>query len=115
MRRLARTTAAQLTRAPVSRLAGTLLTGALLMTTALSARAAPDAMETVSSPNGRIEAVLALTAGRPTYSISYDGRPLIQPSTLGFRFKDDPPLTGAFTIDGVERVGVDETWKPVWG
>ena len=78
------------------------------MTAALSARAAPDAMEAVSSPDGRIEAVLVLTAGRPTYSISYDSRPVIQPSTLGFRFKDDPPLTGGFAIDGVERSGVAE-------
>ncbi len=85
------------------------------MTAALNAQATPDAMETVSSPDGRIEAVLALTAGRPVYSISHDGRPVIQPSTLGFRFKDDPPLLEGFVIDAVERATIDETWKPVWG
>ena len=115
MLRSAGTTAPQPAGAPVSRLAGTLLTGAMLVTSALNAQAAPDATEAVSSPDGRIEAVLALTAGRPTYSISRDSRPVIQPSTLGFRFKDDPPLTGGFTVDGVERSAVDETWRPVWG
>jgi len=115
MRRTTVTMAAQLAGAPVSRLAGTLLMGALLVTTALSARAASDTMETVSSPDGRIEAVLTITAGRPTYSISCDSRPVIQPSTLGFRFKDDPPLTGGFIIDDVERAAIDETWEPVWG
>jgi len=99
----------------MSRLAVTLLTGVLLVTAVLNAGATPDAMETVSSPDGRIEAVLALTAGRPVYSISHDGRPVIQPSTLGFRFKDDPPLLGGFVIDAVERTTIDETWKPVWG
>ena len=115
--------AAQLAGAPgarpagatMSRPAATLLTGVLLVTAALNAQATPDAMETVSSPDGRIEAVLALTAGRPVYSISHDGRPVIQPSTLGFRFKDDPPLLEGFVIDAVERATIDETWKPVWG
>jgi alpha-glucosidase len=106
---------ALLAGAPLSRLAGTMLTGVLLVTAVLNAQAAPDAMEAVSSPDASIEAVLALTAGRPTYSISYDSQPVIQPSTLGFRFKDDPPLTGGFTIDGVERSAVDEIWNPVWG
>ncbi len=115
MRETTGTTAAQLAGAPLSRLAGTLLMGALLVTTTPNARAASDATETVSSPDGRIEAVLAITAGRPTYSISRDSRPVIQPSTLGFRFKDDPPLTGGFIIDGVERAAIDETWEPVWG
>ena len=115
MRQLAGTMAARLAGAPVSRLAGTMLTGVLLVTTVLNAQATPDAMEAVSSPDGRIEAVLALTAGRPTYTISYDGRPVIQPSTLGFRFKDDPPLRDGFVIDAVERAAIDETWKPVWG
>ncbi len=115
MRRSAGTMAALLAGAPVSRLAGTMLTGVLLVTAVLNAQATPDAMEAVSSPDARIEAVLALTAGRPTYSISYDSQPVIQPSTLGFRFKDDPPLTGGFTIDGVERSAVDEIWNPVWG
>ncbi len=115
MRRSAGTMAAQLAGAPVSRLAGTMLTGVLLVTAVLNARAAPDAMEAVSSPDARIEAVLALTAGRPTYSISHDSQPVIQPSTLGFRFKDDPPLTGGFTIESVERSAVDEIWRPVWG
>ncbi len=115
MRRSAGTMAALLAGAPLSRPAGTMLTGVLLVTAVLNAQATPDAMEAVSSPDARIEAVLALTAGRPTYSISYDSQPVIQPSTLGFRFKDDPPLTGGFTIDGVERSAVDEIWNPVWG
>jgi len=115
MRRTTGTMAAQLAGAPVSRLAGTMLTGVLLVTAVFNAQATPDAKETVSSPDGRIEAVLVLAAGRPAYSISYDSQPVIRPSTLGFRFKDDPPLTEGFIVDGVERSLVDETWSPVWG
>jgi len=106
---------AQLAGASASRLAGTMLTGVLLVTAVLNAQAAPDATEAVSSPDGRIEAVLLLTAGRPTYSISYDSQPVIRPSTLGFRFKDDAPLVDGFFIESVEHSSTDETWEPVWG
>ena len=85
------------------------------MTAAFNADAAPDTTETVLSPDGRVEVVLRLTAGVPAYSVTRDGRPVIHPSTLGFRFKDDPPLTGGFVVDGVERDTIDETWEPVWG
>lgn len=115
MHRSAGTMAAQLAGAPVSRLAATMLPGVLLVTPVLNDQATPHAMEAVSSPDGRIEAVLVLTAGRPTYSISYDSQPVIQPSTLGFRFKDDPPLVDGFFIESVEHSSIDETWEPVWG
>ena len=102
-------------RTHASRLATTLLTGVIALTAALNAGAAPDSIETVLSPDGRIEVALELTAGVPAYSVTRDGRPVIQPSTLGFRFKDHPPLTGGFVVDEVERSAIDETWEPVWG
>ncbi|MFH1688968.1 MAG: glycoside hydrolase family 97 N-terminal domain-containing protein, partial [Candidatus Eisenbacteria bacterium] len=100
---------------PFSLLATILLTGAIALTAALNADAAPDSTETVLSPDGRVEVAIELSAGVPAYSITRDGRPVIQPSTLGFRFKDDPPLTGGFVVAGIERDTIDETWEPVWG
>lgn len=99
----------------VSVLATTLLTGVIVLTAALNAGATPDSTEGVLSPDGRIEVILELTAGTPAYSVTRDGRPVIQPSTLGFIFKDDAPMTGGFVVDGVERNTIDETWEPVWG
>ena len=102
-------------RRRVSLAAATLLMGAMLVTFIPDSAATPHVEPSVLSPDGRIEAVLALNGGVPAYSVSRDGSPVVQPSTLGFVFKDAAPLSGGMVIDAVERRTVDETWKPVWG
>jgi len=97
------------------RKASALLIGAMLLSFTPNAAAVIDPGESVASPDGRIQAIVGLHNGVPTYSISRDGRPVLLPSTLGFTFLNDAPMNSGFVMDGVERAEVDETWEPVWG
>ena len=53
--------------------------------------------------------------GRPVYQVSYDSRPVILPSALGFCLDADSIFYKGFALAGVERKSVDESWQPVWG
>ena len=90
------------------------------------------------SPDGRL--VMNFTvdaAGRPYYDLTYKGRSVIKPSTLGLELKADgnvsystsatsayskeklnasmTNLMSGFTIADVKASTFDETWQPVWG
>ncbi|KAA9037291.1 glycoside hydrolase family 97 protein [Ginsengibacter hankyongi] len=53
--------------------------------------------------------------GVPVYSVSYDQKPIIQQSTLGFILANNDNFYSNFEILGSEKKSIDETWKPVWG
>jgi hypothetical protein len=55
------------------------------------------------------------TDGRPSYRVYYGQEPVINPSYLGVRLLNDSGFYDHFTLLGVERKTVDETWEPVWG
>ena len=96
----------------------TLLFSALLLPLSVAA-------QTVSSPNGAISVSFSLAAGgRPTYEMTYKGRPVVKPSHLGLELAKDKHATKGFAetslMDGFteshsEVSSFDETWKPVWG
>lgn len=96
----------------------TLLFSALLLPLSLAA-------QTVSSPNGAISVSFSLAdGGRPTYEMTYKGRPVVKPSHLGLELAKDKHATKGFAetslMDGFteshsEVSSFDETWKPVWG
>lgn len=96
----------------------TLLFSALLLPLSVAA-------QTVSSPNGAISVSFSLAdGGRPTYEMTYKGRPVVKPSHLGLEFAKDKHATKGFAetslMDGFteshsEVSSFDETWKPVWG
>lgn len=70
---------------------------------------------TLKSPSGRLELTVDLTEyGQPWYSLSYDGRPVINQSRLGI-IGENHNMADAFSQMSEERRSVDETWKPVWG
>ncbi len=54
-------------------------------------------------------------AGSPQYEVSFDGKPVILSSRLGFSLNEDSLFSQGFVLKGVERTAVDETWQPVWG
>ena len=80
---------------------------------------------TVSSPNGNIELKFYLdNSGRPTYEMSYKGRPVVLPSHLGLELARDKhaslkmeehDLMDGFTLKDEHQSTFDETWTPVWG
>ena len=70
----------------------------------------------VSSPDRSIAVQLRLDgAGKPLYSVSHDGAPLLADSALGFHFESGPPLAGNFEVRSVRRDRHDRVWRPVWG
>ncbi|MBQ9588397.1 MAG: glycoside hydrolase family 97 protein [Bacteroidales bacterium] len=72
---------------------------------------------TLRSPDGVLEARFWLAdGGRPTYSLSRNGKAVVQPSPMGFTLewrKND--LASQFRILASERCSHDEVWQPVWG
>ncbi len=69
----------------------------------------------VSSPDGSIRVNFELQGTVPTYSVTYQGKPVILPSRLGYDLDRKADLLDGFTLLGEERSTFDETWTPVWG
>ncbi len=77
-----------------------------------SAAAGPS--ETVRSPDGRIEVSVGLDEGRPGWSVSFDGAPLLHRGALGVELAE-APFQPPFEIARVATNGHDAVWRPVWG
>ncbi len=70
----------------------------------------------LSSPDEQISVKFSLTeAGTPQYEVFYMNKPVILPSTMGFDFKDQPPLKEGFRITEMNYRLEDETWVMPWG
>jgi alpha-glucosidase len=66
----------------------------------------------VNSPDSKI-VVSVSNDEKLGYSVTYNGRSVINPSQLGFEFKDEPAMTGDFTIVDQSVRRFNETWIPV--
>ncbi len=81
--------------------------------------------QTMMSPNGLVAVTFRVSdRGVPTYEMTYKGKTVIKPSSLGFELAkdkhasrgfDETDLLEDFYIEDVTDCTVDETWKPVWG
>lgn len=74
--------------------------------------------EKISSPDGKIVVDFNVEQTRPTYSVTYQGRPVIRTSSLGFVLDErngDTNFQTGFRQTGSKTSTFDETWKPVWG
>ncbi|MGB5378934.1 glycoside hydrolase family 97 protein [Muriicola sp.] len=70
----------------------------------------------LSSPNEQIRVKFSLTeAGTPQYEVFYKEKPVILSSSMGFEFKDQPPLNKGFRITEMNNRQEDETWAMPWG
>ena len=69
----------------------------------------------VSSPDGSIRVNFELQGTVPTYSVTYQGKPIILPSRLGYDLDRKADLLDGFSLLNEERSTFDETWTPVWG
>jgi alpha-glucosidase len=87
---------------------------ALLMTLTATAAIAQDTLS-VSSPDGRNKVGVAVHDGKLYYILSRDGRPLLEPSMLGFEFRGGPALRDGLRITGSSRATFDQTWTQPWG
>ncbi|MEZ0004863.1 hypothetical protein ABH942_000206 [Flavobacterium sp. 28YEA47A] len=72
--------------------------------------------QTVQSPSKEITVAFKLTAnGQPSYSVTYQNKPVIKESLLGITLKDTEALDSGFEITNTQNKSVDESWKPVLG
>ncbi len=70
---------------------------------------------TVLSPNGKVQVEFHNKDKQAQYSIEYNGRAILTPSLLGFKFKNSPALLDDLELYKVDFDTKDETWQPVWG
>ena len=76
----------------------------------------PEQSLDVSSPSGKLKVQSFLTTeGQPAYLITYDGKAVIDTSTLGFEFQDAPPLAGGMELVEQATSSTNETWEMPWG
>lgn len=70
----------------------------------------------LKSPDGNLKLTFTLNEeGTPVYSLSYNGKKVIEPSKLGLVLKNEASLTDNFEIEDTEKSTFDQTWEPVWG
>ena len=69
----------------------------------------------VTSPNGEMKLTFTLRDSKPYYSVSFQGKPVIKPSRLGYELHNAENLLEGFTQTGEKTSTFDETWTPVWG
>ena len=68
------------------------------------------------SPDGRLGITFSLNRdSAPTYSVSYDGRPVVTPSSLGLVFKDGGSLSGGMAVTATRRRAHDSWYDLVVG
>ncbi|MES1249576.1 MAG: glycoside hydrolase family 97 N-terminal domain-containing protein, partial [Chitinophaga rupis] len=53
--------------------------------------------------------------GTPLYEVTFNGKPVVLPSHLGFVLNEDSVFYKGFQWKGVERTAVDTVWETVWG
>jgi alpha-glucosidase len=53
--------------------------------------------------------------GRVQYSVTRKGRPVIEPSQLGFLLTDAPKLDRNFSVSDTQKRTNDDTWEQPWG
>ncbi|MFM5895890.1 MAG: glycoside hydrolase family 97 protein, partial [Novosphingobium sp.] len=79
-----------------------------------AAQSAPSA--TAASPDGSIVVTLTTEGdGRPVYTVSRKGTPIVAQSRLGFLFTDLPKLDRHIAITSQELSDFDQTWEQPWG
>ncbi|MWB92891.1 glycoside hydrolase family 97 protein [Flavobacterium sp. GA093] len=70
----------------------------------------------IGSPGKNNELVFELTpSGQPQYSFTSNGKPVIEPSLLGFEFEGIQKMTDGFEVVSTEEKAADATWEQPWG
>ena len=70
----------------------------------------------IKSPNTNLVLKFELTTnGMPSYQLSYKGKAVIKPSTLGLETKDVPSFIDGFAITNAEQSTIDTSWNPIMG
>lgn len=74
------------------------------------------AQQTETASLGKVKMTFTLDQnGTPSYDLTYNNKPVLLPSRLGFKLNVDSVFYTAFRIMRTERKSFDQTWQPVWG
>jgi len=99
---------------PAALKAGTSAT--MSLAAAHTTMSAADLAYRVVSPDGRVEAILAIDGdGRPTWQILFDGKAVIARSPLGLDLGPDGVLAQGLAVIGISRTRVDRRYTLVAG
>ncbi|AUC14903.1 alpha-glucosidase [Tenacibaculum sp. SZ-18] len=72
--------------------------------------------KSVTSPNSELNLEFNLNkSGQPEYTVSFNGKIIIKPSSLGFDLKDQEALNNNFIILKSATRSFKETWQMPWG
>ncbi len=88
---------------------------AFVLTSAVVACARAQGPLQVQSPNGRNAVTVEVREGGLFYAVTRDGRKLVEPSRLGFLFRNAAPLRDNLSVTGSRPSTFDETWEQPWG
>lgn len=70
----------------------------------------------LESPDKQLQATISRSnTGRVVYRISYRGKPIVLPSCLGFKTRDEKDLTTGYTLSTAHRTAIQQTWKNPFG
>jgi alpha-glucosidase len=69
----------------------------------------------VSSPDNRNAVTVDVKDGALRYAVTRDGKPVVEPSRLGFAFRNARSLSDSLRITGESRTHADLTWTQPWG
>jgi alpha-glucosidase len=69
----------------------------------------------LSSPDGKNVVQFILTDGKPMYKVSRSGEDIIEPSRMGFTFKNNDGTLHQLELIAADTSSTDETWQQVWG
>ena len=71
----------------------------------------------LASPDGQVKVDFSINSkGQPTYTLNFQGKQIIAPSTLGFASTEGGVnFHDGFKLDSVSTSSFHEVWAPVWG
>ena len=69
----------------------------------------------LSSPDLRLQLIFCLNDSKPLYHLTFNGKPVLLESNLGFTLHNLPALDSNFVIVDKKIVSVDEHWEQPWG
>ena len=67
----------------------------------------------LESPDHAVRLEIKVEGGRPSYSVSYRGRVMVEPSALNLVMKN--AWAGGLELEGSSRQSVRSAWKPLYG
>ncbi|QHV99650.1 glycoside hydrolase family 97 protein [Spirosoma endbachense] len=88
----------------------------IILSGLLLAKSYAQQLISTTSPNQSISLVIRNTSeGTISYQLSYKGKAVIEPASLGFVLSKPQVALSRFTLIAADSSTVDENWQPVWG